>query len=169
MLVEMNKTSQTIQSSLLSEDRFLTPSGNKMAPIIENKYNEDLKKEVATKTGEFDIYEEIQMSSNGTEIEMLKRAAKNSGVPVENDPDLVEGFNQSLVPNDIHEAMRINANVKESFAKLPEDIRKELFKGNANDYLSAVIDGSINTKINDFYVAKAQAAQSAAQGKGETE
>ena len=161
MSVEMKKTSLTIQPNQSNKSIFVksfsTPCGNRIAPIIENKYNDNLKKEVATKTGEFDLYEEIQASSNGTEIEMLKAQARRSGISVENDPDLVSGFNQSLVPTDIHDAMKISSNVQGAFRRLPEELQNELFGGNANDYLNAVLDGSVSQKILDFYEQKATA------------
>lgn len=168
MLEEMKKTSLTTQPKQSNKSIFVksfsTPFGNRIAPIIENKYNEKLKKEVATKVGEFDLYEEIQASSNGTEIEMLKVQARRSGIAVENDPDLVSGFNQSLVPTDIHDAMRISSNVQTSFRKLPEDLQNELFNGNANDYLNSVLDGSVSQKITNFYQQKATASPVAETG-----
>ena len=73
------------------------------------------------------------------------------------DPDLVSGFNQSLVPTDIHDAMKISSNVQGAFRRLPEELQNELFGGNANDYLNAVLDGSVSQKILDFYEQKATA------------
>lgn len=170
MSVETKKTSLITQPKKSNNQKFVksfsTPCGNRIAPIIENKYNEKLKKEVATKTGEFDLYEEIQASSNGTEIEMLKVQARRSGIAVENDPDLVSGFNQSLVPTDIHDAMKISSNVQGAFRRLPEELQNELFGGNANDYLNAVIDGSVSQRISNFYQQRAAAASNPAADIG---
>lgn len=172
MSEEMKKISQTTHAKPSSKFTFIlvtrgiTPAGSKIAPILENKYNEKLKKEVVTKTGEFNLYEEIQASSNGTEIEMLKAQARRSGVPIENDPELVPGVNQSLVPTDIHDAMRISSNVQGAFRRLPEELQNDLFGGNANDYLNAVMDGSVSQRISTFYQQRAAVASQPAVETG---
>lgn len=152
---------QTKKTSLLPEG-FATPCGDRIAPIFEEVFDEETKKKVVKQTGTFDIYEEIQMSSNGSEIAMLKRQAKVSGVPVENDPGLVSGFNQSLAPNNIHEAMSQARNIQDAFARLPEDVQNELYKGDANQYYKDVMDGSVLNSINGFYAQKSAQAASAA-------
>lgn len=152
---------QVKKASLLPEG-FATPCGDRIAPIFEEVFDEETKKKVVKQTGTFDIYEEIQMSSNGSEIAMLKKQAKLSGVPVENDPGLVSGVNQSLAPNNIHEAMSQARNIQDAFGRLPEDIQKELYKGNANAYYKDVMDGTVLNSINGFYSAKQAAASSAA-------
>lgn len=156
-----------VKKEFLVLEGYETCSGSRIAPIFEEVFDEERQEKIVKQTGEFDIYEQIQMSSNGSEIAMLKRQAKNSGVPIELDPNLVSGQNQALYPSDIHEAMKMSTNVNQAFAKLPSDIQSELFGGDANAYLKAVMDGSINSKIGTYYNTKAQAAQAVAAPSAE--
>lgn len=146
---------------------FETPAGSRIAPIYEEVFDEELKKKVVKKTGEFDLYEEIQMSSNGSEIAMLKKQAKASGVPIENDPGLVGGMNQTLYPSNIHEAMNYSKNVNEAFARLPKEIQEGVFGGDASKYLNAVLDGSVNTAIGSYFTKKSQPKVPAGTTEGE--
>lgn len=165
----MSELKKQIEKTSLLPEGFATPCGDRIAPIFEEVFDEETKKKVVKKTGEFDIYEEIQMSSNGSEIAMLKRQAKVSGVPVENDPGLISGVNQSLVPNNIHEAMAQARNIQDAFGRLPADVQKELYKGDAQAYYKDVMDGTVLTSINGFYGAKQAAAAQAATETGGAE
>ena len=60
-----------------------TPSGSCIEPIYSSVYDEELKREVVKKTGEFDIYEFIQASASQTDLALLREQMQSTGqIPI---------------------------------------------------------------------------------------
>lgn len=163
-------TSSIREITLIKNCKYVSPGyinnpGNPIVPRLKRVYNETLKKEVVQKIGELDLYEDIQASSNATDMELLKRQAMLDGSPI--DPSGVGyGVNFSGLPEDIHQAYKIANDVEGQFSKLPEDLQKELFGGSSDKFVNAVIANKFDELVGSYYQEKAKAALEAAK-KGE--
>lgn len=146
---------------------FITPSGSRMAMRYKREYDPERKREIVVPAGEIDFYEFIQASSNGTDLELLKRQAKSSGVAPEVLPSAQFGVDTRLFPKDIHELYRLANNATEIYNGLSDD-EKSAFKG-AEDFVEATYKGTAKDRLHAHYQKLLEEKMKAAQGAQESE
>lgn len=129
-------------------------SGSKTAYTFGRVYDEELKREVVKKTGEFDIHEFIQASNSKTDLNLLRAQMRASGqIPQVNEQDTID---MTLFPKDIHELNNVVNSVDERFAQLPDNIKAAF--GTKDKFLSALISGTFEKTVVNYYqdLAKSQ-------------
>lgn len=149
------------------DPKFITPSGSKMAMRYKREYSEELKREIVVEAGEIDFYEFIQASSNGTDLELLKRQAKASGVAPEVLPSAQFGVDTRLFPKDIHELYRLANNATEIFNGL-SDVEKAAFKNN-KDFIEATLNGTAKDRMAAAYREHLEKTMKSAETVSESE
>lgn len=166
--VKKNTATQLDQPKKISfvNDGYINKPGDPIVPRLKRVYHEKVKKEVVQKVGTLDIYEEIQASSNSTDLELLKRQALIDGQPI--DPSGVGyGVNFSGLPEDIHQAYKIANDVEAQFSKLPEELRTELFGGSSDKFVEAFMTNKFESMVMSYYGDKAVKAAEEAKKKVE--
>lgn len=128
---------------------FITPSGSKMAMRYKREYSPKLKREIVVEAGEIDFYEFIQASSNGTDLELLKRQAKQTGIAPEVLPSAQFGVDTRVFPKDIHELYRLANNATDIFNNLTDD-EKSAFKG-PEDFIESTLKGTAKDILSAHY------------------
>lgn len=127
------------------EYKFYTPAGDRVAPVYQNVFDEELKREVVQKTGEFDIYEFIQASATNTDLAMLREQMIRTGTLPVVDDDVQD---MSLYPDNIHELYDIVNSAEARFNALPEAIQNVF--GNKDVFLRSLVEGTYNDKLNAY-------------------
>lgn len=155
------------EGQIKEEEKMFVPSGKEIAHTFSRVYDEERKKEIVKRDGDFNIQEFIESCSNATDMAMLKERCVKLGEIPQSNPNVQYGVDEMLIPSDIHELNDTLKTAEATFNNFPAEVRAA-FGNSYETYFKSVIAGNSALIINQ-YNAQAAAAAAAEAEKGEAE
>ena len=137
-------------SRIKKPDTIPAPSGEKVVPTFSLRISKETGRQELVKTGTTDIYEKIQAAKEGTLIYNIIERFQNGDITALNKNKLCYG-DTTIVPKTLAGMKQALIDAENNFNKLPLEVRKE-FNHNVNEYLNAIDNGSINSRLEKFGV-----------------
>lgn len=142
---QVNKKQEASKKKSTLEGVVSSNCGSPIAPVYKRVYDKELDKAIVKKVDETNLFEFIQASKSMTDLATLQKRFIELGEIPAVDPTLVNGVDTTIMPGDIHQLYSMVNDVNGNFNKLPDSV-KEVF-GTSQDYLSAILDGSYQSKL----------------------
>lgn len=170
---EVTKNGEVIEPYICSPRKprsVKTPLGSKYKISAKLSTDPVTGRKFAEPGEKIDLNAYIQASKASTDITTIIAKLKAGDESVIN---VRQGFygDTTILPkdiNDINAIEKMNTQARESFDKLPEEIKK-LFDNDPSKFFSAVLDQSAENTIKAYVVAQEKAAEDAAVHSGEGE
>ena len=142
---------------LTEQPNFLfTPAGCNKIKSIAREFNKEKDCYEIVVKNEIDIQEEIQRSSNATDLALLRRKYQLTGeIPANTGGygDIEQDL--TMLPDNIHELYKARNKLQERFNKLdPELVRAY---GDFDNFVSSIYKGKIPAEVQDYYKNQATA------------
>lgn len=141
-------------SRIKKPDTIPAPSGEKVVPTFSLRISKETGRQELVQTGTTDIYEKIQAAKESTLIYNIIERFQNGDTSVLNRNKLVFG-DTTIIPKTLAGMKQALIDAEDHFNKLPLEVRKE-FNHNVNEYLNAIDNGTIDSRLEKFGVKQSQ-------------
>lgn len=148
-----------IKQSEVGRGDLRSPSGSKVQPKYGMKFDVNLKREVPAQVGTQPWYDMIQSYREGTELKSVIAMIKNGTIPQSQIENYIGQLKEqsfidvSGMPSSFVEISALNTRMKSTYNELPADL-KSLFGNDIQRMAAAVIDGSFNNILTNYYQSK---------------
>lgn len=136
-----------------SRSNDLSFCGSRTDSNIEYKYDDDAKGMVPFFGKPFNRYDMIQAAKASVDINDIVQRAKTGDVSVVNVKQVLPYTDVSQVPDNINDAHTLTTEALNSWSKLNPEVRS-IFNNDLDSFMTASEDGSLRSKINDYYLNK---------------